>query len=138
MYHRARQLLQPSIDHVRHYLRTCRIAETIIPSDHGSDDMNESDVEQVWVAGTAQPSKDAKSNDVQRVTMPSITPPMPWDWWLRSTVIRHLLSLRRYHSNVKRFLHSVMTLRRQSLQNVVQRDRQQRVIHTRRIHHRRY
>ena len=60
VYHRARQLLQPSIDHVRHYLRTRRIAETIIPSDDGSDDMNESDVEQLWVAGTTQPSKDAK------------------------------------------------------------------------------
>lgn len=116
VYQHARQLLQPSINHIRHKLRAHHIAEiNITPS---APNMDDSDVEQIWVAATVQPPRvavvgDNNDNGQRVVIMPSVTPPIPWHWWLRSSIIIRLLSLRRYHNAVKRYLHSVMLLRQQ-------------------------
>jgi hypothetical protein len=74
------------------------------------------DDEQLFVASfQSQPQRTQSSSSLSSsLPLPSSNDqPLPWQWWLRSSVIRQLLSNDTYSNDLKRYLARAMTRRNQ-------------------------
>jgi hypothetical protein len=137
-YYYQRQSLVSCINHIRSsYAASGRSCDMVIPvpSDVSNNDHTVSaasqlvviddDTEQLWVAAS-QPTPPQQQQQQRHTSLPSSAPlprsqfsrveerndpPLPWQWWLRSPVVRELLSNVRYENAIKLFLARVMARR---------------------------
>src|ERR1700709_2463916 len=92
---------------MRMMMAVCLVVHVDVDSSGTPYVMMTDDDEQLYVAATPQPSSyvSSRSHDddddatPMTVTSPSVRatpPPIPWSWWLRSPIVRELLSNPRY------------------------------------------
>ena len=134
-----RQSLQPHIDHIRASFapngRSHLISVPVpcdIPSRYEYDDLHKravtiDDGEQLWVAASVEtPAATHRMCDMNDAVAAASDvevndPPMPWQWWMRSPIVRELLSNARYENATKLYLARVMIRRNHIIRHLSRR-----------------